>query len=43
MAKSYKFTPADVPQLRRGQRVLEEIVADFMAQGTESMLVTVEG
>ncbi len=42
MAKTYKFTPADVPALRRGIGIYADIIADFAAQGTESMLVTVE-
>ena len=43
MAKTYKFTPADVPPLRRGKGVYAEIVADFSAQGAQSMQVSVEG
>jgi len=43
MAKSYKFTPAELPPLRRGKGVYAEIVVDFIAQGTESMQVNIEG
>ena len=43
MTKTYKFTPADVPPLHRGKGVYADIIADFIAQGTESMQVTVEG
>lgn len=43
MAKTYKFTPADLPPLRRGKGIYADIVADFIAQGTEVMQVTVEG
>jgi hypothetical protein len=43
MAKTYKFTPADVPPLRRGKGPYADIVADFIAQGTDSMQITIEG
>ncbi len=43
MTKAYEFTPADVPPLQRGKGIYADIVADFIAQGTESMLVTIEG
>jgi hypothetical protein len=43
MAKTHKFTSADIPPLRRGKGVYAEIVADFIAQGAQSMQVTVEG
>ena len=43
MAKTYKFTPADVPPLRSGSSIYADIVADFVAQGAESMQVTIEG
>jgi hypothetical protein len=42
MAKSYKLTESDVPE-RRTQSLYADIVADFIAQGTESMQVNVEG
>ena len=43
MAKTYKFTPAELPPLRRGKGVYNEIIGDFIAQGAESMKVTIEG
>jgi hypothetical protein len=43
MAKSYEFTPVDVPPLRPGKGIYSEIIADFIAQGAESMQVSVEG
>lgn len=43
MAKTYKFTPAELPPLRRGKGLYEAIVADFVAQGTDTMQVTIEG
>ncbi len=43
MAKTYKFTPAELPPLRRGKGVYAEIVADFVAQGTDTTQVTIEG
>ncbi len=43
MTKTYKFTPAELPPLRRGRGVYEEIVTDFIAQGAETMQVTIEG
>jgi hypothetical protein len=43
MAKTYKFTPADIPPLCRGKGIHADIVADFIAQGTESMQVTIDG
>ena len=42
MAKDYKLTESEVPE-RRTQSLYAEIVADFIAQGTESMQVTIEG
>jgi hypothetical protein len=41
--KHYKFTPAEVPPLRRGKGIYDEIIADFLAKGAESMQVTIEG
>lgn len=41
MAKPYKFTPSAVPA-RRTNSLYAHIVADFIAQGTESMQVTIE-
>ena len=43
MAKTYKFTPADVPPLRGDKSLYADMVADFLAQGTESMQVHIEG
>lgn len=43
MAKAYKFAPANVPPLRRGKGVYAEIVAEFVAQGAESVQVVVDG
>jgi hypothetical protein len=43
MAMSYKFTPADVPPRSHRKGIYAEIISDFMAQGTESMLVSIEG
>jgi hypothetical protein len=43
MAKAYKFTPADVPPLHHGKSLYADIVTDFVAQGTESMQVNIEG
>lgn len=43
MAKTYKFTPADVPAARRGTSQYSQIIADFIAQEAESMLVELEG
>jgi hypothetical protein len=42
MAKSYKLTESNVPE-RRTSSLYADIVADFMAQGAESMQVTIEG
>lgn len=42
MAKDYKLTESEVPE-RRTQSLYAEIVADFIAQGTASMQVTIEG
>jgi len=42
MAKPYKFTPSDVPA-RRTNSLYAEIVSDFLAQGAESMEVSLEG
>ena len=42
MAKTYKLTESDVPE-RRTQSIYADIVADFIAQDTEYMQVTIEG
>ena len=42
MAKSYELTESNVPE-RHTTSVYAGIVADFIAQGTESMKVTIEG
>jgi len=42
MAKTYKLTESRIPE-RRGQSLYADIVADFMAQGAESMQVSIEG
>jgi hypothetical protein len=42
LAKSYKLTESDVPE-RRTQSLYADIVADFIAQGAESMQVAIEG
>jgi hypothetical protein len=42
MAKSYKLTASEVPE-RRTQSLYADIVADFLAQGAESMQITIEG
>jgi hypothetical protein len=42
MAKPYKFTASEVPA-RRTQSLYADIIADFLAQGAESMQVTIEG
>jgi len=43
MAKTYKFTPAEVPPRCHGKGIYDEIVADFIAQSTETVQVTIEG
>lgn len=43
MGKAYKLTQAELSPLHRGKGVYEEIVSDFLAQGTETMRVSVEG
>jgi len=43
MAKTYKFTPAELPPLRRGRGIYQDIIADFITQGSESVQVTIEG
>lgn len=43
MATAYKFTPAELPPLRRSKGVYADIIADFVAQGAESIQVSVEG
>lgn len=42
MAKSYKLTESNVPE-RRTQSIYAYIVADFIAQDSASMQVTIEG
>ena len=42
MAKTYKLTAGDVPE-RRSQSLYADVIADFIAQGAESMRVTIEG
>jgi hypothetical protein len=42
MAKTYKLSESEIPA-RRATSQYADIVADFMAQGTESMKVTIEG
>lgn len=42
MAKTYELIEGDVPE-RRATSQYADIVADFLAQGTESMKVTIEG
>ena len=42
MTKSYKLTDSDVPE-RRTQNLCADIVADLLAQRTESMQITIEG
>jgi hypothetical protein len=42
MAKPYKLSESEIPT-RRTNSLCADIVADFTAQGTESMQVTIEG
>ena len=42
MAKTYELTAGDVPE-RQTSSAYAGIVADFIAQDTESMQVTIEG
>jgi hypothetical protein len=42
MAKSYKLIESQIPE-RRSQSVYGDIIADFLAQGAESMQITIEG
>ena len=42
MARSYKLTESQIPE-RRSQSPYADIIADFMAQGAESMQVNIEG
>ena len=42
MAKSYRLTESQIPE-RRSQSLYADIVADFAAQGAESMQLTIEG
>ena len=42
MTKPYKLSESDIPA-RRSNSLYADIVADFIAQGAESMQVTIEG
>jgi hypothetical protein len=42
MAKNYKLTEGQIPE-RRSQSVYADIITDFIAQGVESMQVSIEG
>ena len=42
MAKTYKLSESEIPA-RRATSQYADIVADFMAQGPDSMKVTIEG
>ncbi len=42
MAETYKLSESDIP-VHRTSSVYAGIVADFVAQGTESMQITMEG
>jgi len=42
MAKTYKLTEGNVPE-RHTASVYADIVADFLAQGTDSMKFSIEG
>jgi hypothetical protein len=42
MARPYKFTPSDVPA-RRTNSLYADNASDFLAQGAESMEVSLEG
>jgi len=42
MAKTYKLTESPTPE-RRSQSVYADIVADFIAQGADSVEITMEG
>ena len=42
MAKTCKLTASEIPE-RRAQSLYLDIVTDFLAQGAESMQVTIEG
>ena len=42
MAKTYELTVSDAPA-RSTQSLYADTVADFIAQGTQSMQVTIEG
>lgn len=42
MAKPYKLSESEIPT-RRTNSLYADIVADFIAQGTASMQVTIEG
>jgi hypothetical protein len=42
MAKTYSLAASEIPE-RHTQSLYAEIVADFLAQGAESVQVTIEG
>jgi hypothetical protein len=42
VAKSYKLTESQIPE-RRSQSLYADIVNEFIAQGAESMQVSIEG
>jgi hypothetical protein len=42
MAKTYKLTESQIPE-RRTQSLYANIIADFLAQGAESVEITIEG
>jgi hypothetical protein len=42
MAKTYRLTESQIPE-RRSRSLYADIVADFIAQGADTMQVTIEG
>ena len=42
MAKTYKLTESPIPE-RRTESLYADVIADFIAQGAESMQVSMEG
>jgi hypothetical protein len=42
VAKTYKLTESQIPE-RRSQSLYADVIADFVAEGAESMQVTIEG
>ncbi|NLO27355.1 MAG: hypothetical protein GX113_04130 [Actinobacteria bacterium] len=42
MAKTYKLTESQIPE-RRTESLYADVIADFTAQGAESMRVSMEG